>query len=314
MGNSITTLKIPFHLKVPFKGYTLTPSSGILNLSKEAETNKNPGNKSHRGNFIKLPSIRYYYLKGNTNLHNGGRLIKKWIASIVTQIILGGYIMTIETKTVFKPVDMSGEFILWNSEIEKVIEVGEMDYIKDALVSSLDKNPVYTPYSFKLIPFKPFKNVEIEFKNEVKVKMDDNEYNNEDERYEIYDNERTNRGPIFETDYEDKVLEELARLIKDCGREDRYNLYRKVEYLTTQDVEFEKEVIINIPDQEVEVMVEKVYMQSIEEIKSPSIMTDKEIDAELYEMWNRLQALTEEKNKRVEAKKVQEAFEPDNFM
>jgi hypothetical protein len=245
-------------------------------------------------------------------------LIKKWIASIVTQIILGGYIMTIETKMVKRPVKTEGEiFLLWNDSAEKVIEIGDLDIIKETIQNLVEAYPQYDLDLLYLIPHKHLVGVTIDVKNEVKVEMDDDKYNEEEVQFEIYDCENTSRGAVYETEYEDEALEELARLVKDSnGREDRFSLYRKVNYLTTYNIDAEKDVIINIPDQEVEVVVEKekVYIQSIEEIKSPSILTDAELESEISELWNRMQLFHAEKTKRQEAKKLQEAFEPDDFM
>jgi hypothetical protein len=192
----------------------------------------------------------------------------------------------IEKKYV--PVEeIGGEYILlMNSEAF----YGDIDDIKERVMQyKLDGGNI-SDCSVGI--YKPLERTEVEFKKSVKVEMDDDKYDEVEAEYFIRDG-RTNKV-IEEFYYEADALERLAELISDeDGREDLFNLDRKVEFACTYSVDIDEYIEINIPNQPVDVHIieSKTRKNTVE-------MTNEEIEEELIEMYKRLQELSSEKNKR----------------
>lgn len=193
-------------------------------------------------------------------------------------------------KTEKKLVDvdeMNGEFILL---INSDAYYEDLDAIKERIMEHIENDGDIRDCSIGL--YNSLKGVDIERKRNVTVEMDNNEYSEEEEKFLIRDG-RNNRV-IDEFDYEDEALEKLAELIaEEDGREDLFNLERKVEFTCTYNVDQEDDIKIDIPMQEIEILVTEP-----KEKKAPSEMTNEEIGEELLEMYKRLGELIAEKDNR----------------
>lgn len=205
-----------------------------------------------------------------------------------------------EMKKEFKPVNMNGEeFLLWFNG--NVVEHGCLDTIKEYIGGKMSIGNEVKVEEFEITLNNPLEGVTIEYKNEVKVEMNDDKYSEEEVEYAIINSKTSRELETFS--YENDAIEHLAHLIEQDDTDfadEKFTLIRKVEYMCTYDVDRETVVDIHIPNQEVEVtvIVEQPLFneQSIQEV--PANMSDEEIEKELLEMYARLQSLSEEKNKR----------------
>lgn len=193
------------------------------------------------------------------------------------------------------PVDFtSGEFLLWKND--KVIDYGNLEDIKETLADLFydGKGVILDIDDFHISLNTPLEDSKIEIKTKITVKMEDSDYSTEEEEFII----RRDLRVMNTFSDEDTALEYLAQVIEEeGGREDLFNLERKVHYSCTYDMDKEIKVNISIPNQPVR--TEVITKEFPANLQRPQDMSDEEIQRQLELMYIRVQELSGEKARRL---------------